>query len=100
MTPANEELDRPFESVESAQEFVDLLVQAIDETQTEIQDQLRAAVQAGHSRHEQALQLVTYKLQSLAQHMTTSRRILNDLRTLRRLLLEERPLRGDADPQA
>jgi uncharacterized protein (DUF885 family) len=100
MTPANEEIDHPFESVESAQEFVDLLVQAIDETQAEIQEQLRAAVQAGHSRHEQALQLVAYKLQSLAQHMTTSRRLLNDLRTLRRLLLEERPLRGDVDPEA
>lgn len=100
MTPSNEVPDRPFESVESAQEFVELLVQAIDETQAEIQEQFRAAVQAGHSRHEQALQLVAYKLQNLAQHMTTSRRILNDLRTLRRLLLEERPPRGDAQPQA
>jgi hypothetical protein len=100
MTSANEETDHPFESVESAQEFVELLVEALDETQAEIQDQLRAAVQAGNSRHEQALQLVAYKLQSLAQHMTTSRRILNDLRTLRRLLLEERQPRGEADPGA
>src|SRR5512132_3993717 len=98
MTSANEELDQPFESVESAQEFVELLVEALAETQAEIQDQLRAAAQAGNSRHEQALQLVAYKLQSLAQHMTTSRRLLNDLRTLRRLLLEERPPRGEAHP--
>lgn len=90
MTPANEEIDRPFESVESAQEFVELLIQAIDETQAEIQEQLRAAREAGNSRHEQALQLVSYKLQNLAQHTTISRRLLNDLRTLRRLLLEER----------
>ena len=39
---------------------------------------------------EQALQLVAYKLASLGSHMATSRTILNDLRTLRRLLLEER----------
>jgi|OpeIllAssembly_1097287.scaffolds.fasta_scaffold1205022_2 hypothetical protein len=90
MTPANEEIDRPFESVESAQEFVELLIQAIDETQAEIQEQLRAAREAGNPRHEQALQLVSYKLQNLAQHTTISRRLLNDLRTLRRLLLEER----------
>ncbi len=90
MTPANEEAGHPFESVESAQEFVDLLIQAINETQAEIEEQLLAARQAGNLRHEQALQIVSYKLQGLAQHMTTCRRLLNDLRTLRRLLLEER----------
>jgi len=100
MTPANEEPDRPFESVESAQEFVELLVEAIDETQTEIQEQLHAAGDAGNLRHQQALQLVAYKLQNLAQHMTVSRRILNDLRSLRRLLLEERPTRGDASSRS
>lgn len=100
MTPAHEEFDRPFESVESAQEFVELLVEAIDETQSEIQEQLRAAVEAGNLRHQEALQLVAYKLQNLSQHMTVSRRILNDLRTLRRLLLEERSLRGEVGPGA
>jgi hypothetical protein len=100
MTPPNEDLDHPFESVESAQEFFELLMQAIEETQAEIQEQLCAAREAGNSRHEQALQLVSYKLQSLAQHVTTSRRILNDLRSLRRLLLEERASRGETDPVA
>jgi hypothetical protein len=36
------------------------------------------------------LQLVNYKLDKLSSHIAASRRILNDLRTLRRLLLEER----------
>jgi hypothetical protein len=43
-------------------------------------------------RQKEALQLVSRKLVELSQHMTTTRRILNDLRTLRNLLLEERQL--------
>jgi len=38
----------------------------------------------------QALRLVLYKLEKLEQHIRASRRLLNDLRTLRRLLLDER----------
>jgi hypothetical protein len=33
---------------------------------------------------------VQFKLDKLEQHLKTSSRLLNDLRTLRRLLLEER----------
>jgi hypothetical protein len=36
------------------------------------------------------LRIVAYKLEKLAQHMKQSQRILNDLRSLRRLLFEER----------
>jgi hypothetical protein len=43
-------------------------------------------------RQKEALQLVSRKLVELSQHMTTSRRILNDLRTFRHLLLEKRQL--------
>ena len=42
------------------------------------------------SRHLDALRLVIYKLRLLQQHIQTSRRLLNDLRTLRRLLAKER----------
>lgn len=80
-----------FESIESAQEFVDLLAQTIGDARAEIQaqiDELRDP--HDDARRKEALQLVAYKLETLAQHMATSRRILNDLRTLRRLLLEER----------
>jgi hypothetical protein len=41
-------------------------------------------------RQKHALHLVSNNLAKLNQHMNTSRRILNDLRTLRRLLIEER----------
>jgi hypothetical protein len=41
-------------------------------------------------RRKEALLLVSYNLAKLNLHITTSRRILNDLRSLRRLLLAER----------
>jgi hypothetical protein len=48
------------------------------------------AINEGAERRREALQLVGYNLAKLTLHITTSRRILNDLRTLRRLLLAER----------
>ena len=48
----------------------------------------------GPSAAREALQLVSYNLAKLTLHITTSRRILNDLRTLRRLLLAERQGEG------
>jgi len=38
----------------------------------------------------EALRLVSFKLDKLEQHVKNSCRLLNDLRTLRRLLLDER----------
>jgi hypothetical protein len=86
--PPSDELGKPFDSIESAQEFVELLAQAIEEAKAEIQTPLAAGAEAGDERRVEALQLVAYKLASLSQHLATCRRILNDLRTLRRLLLE------------
>jgi hypothetical protein len=48
------------------------------------------AIQPGVARNKQALQLVKYKLTVLVSHMVVSKRLLNDLRKLRRLILEER----------
>ena len=44
------------------------------------------------SRRLEALQLIAYKLDRLAWHVDGSRRLLNDLRMLKRLLLGERQL--------
>jgi predicted nuclease of restriction endonuclease-like RecB superfamily len=87
-----EEAGNSFESIESAQEFVELLAQTIGEARGEIQAQIEELRDAGGgARRREALQLVAYKLETLSHHMAVSRRLLNDLRTLRRLLLEERP---------
>jgi predicted nuclease of restriction endonuclease-like RecB superfamily len=86
----SDELGPSFESIESAQEFVDLLAQAIEEAKQEIQAQIEEVTTAGDERRVQALRLVAFKLDGLSVHMSGSRRLLNDLRTLRRLLLDER----------
>jgi hypothetical protein len=80
----------PFDSIEGAQEFVGLLAEAIVEAETSIQEDIGEARSQGAVRRAQALHIVAYKLEKLRSHIGSSNRILNDLRTLRRLLLEER----------
>jgi hypothetical protein len=69
---------------------VALLADALEEARRDVEDEIALAVQEGAERRKEALQLVAYNLAKLGLHITTSRRILNDLRTLRRLLLAER----------
>ena len=81
----------PFDSIENAHQYVRLLVEAIAEAKREIGTDIESAAQAKSDRRVEALRVVQFKLDKLEQHLTTSSRLLNDLRTLRRLLLEERP---------
>ena len=87
----NSPLQTPFDSVENAHQYVRLLAEAITEAKSEIAADLGAAAQAKSERRVQALQIVQFKLDKLEQHLQSSSRLLNDLRTLRRLLLDERP---------
>jgi hypothetical protein len=83
------EPETPFENIESAQEFVALLEEAIEEARKDIEAEIS---RPQPERRAQALQLVGYSLAKLSMHIGTSRRLLNDLRSLRRLLLQERQL--------
>jgi len=84
--------ETPFDNIESSHEYVTLLAEAIDVALAELEADLALAGADGADRRKEALQLVLFNMQKLQGHMTSSRRILNDLRTLRRLLLEERTL--------
>jgi hypothetical protein len=89
--PSNRDvLQTPFDTVENAQQYVKLLVETIAEARGEVAADLSLANRAKSDRRVQALQLVHFKLDKLEQHLKTSSRLLNDLRTLRRLLFEER----------
>lgn len=79
----------PFETIESAQEYLGLLMQALLESQEAIGADIRT--QAASPRRLDALKLIVYNLEKLRTHIMRSHRILNDLRTLRRLLHQERP---------
>ena len=67
-----------------------LLAEAIVEAEAAIQEDIGEAKARGRSAALQALHIVAFKLEKLRTHIVSSHRILNDLRTLRRLLLEER----------
>jgi len=82
--------ETPFDSIEGSHEYVALLAEAIEEPRREIESEIAAAEGENAVRRKEALLLVSYNLSKLKIHITTSRRILNDLRTLRRLLLSER----------
>ena len=90
----------PFETLESAHEFVSLLREAVDESYASILDEVALAQETeGAERRLHALRLVDHKLNRLRQHVLSSLLLLNDLRTLRRLLLGERQgATTDADP--
>ena len=86
-----QESSSPFESLESAHDYLSLLREALEEAQASILDDAEVAQTHGATRRLDALRLVDHKLNRLRQHLLASLVLLNDLRTLRRLLLAERP---------
>jgi hypothetical protein len=84
------EMRNPFDSIESAQEFMGLLSEAIEEAIRDIEDDRKTGQKEGQARRVEALNLALYKLKSLDQHVDKSRRILKDLRSIRRILIGER----------
>jgi hypothetical protein len=83
-------LMRPFESIESAHEFIALLEESIGEALADVEGHLKQALAQKDERQERAISLTIYKLNQLSTHTHKSRRLLNDLRTIRRLLFGER----------
>jgi hypothetical protein len=88
----SEPAETPFDSIEGSHEYVALLADAVEEARRDVEGEIAAAEHDGADRRKEALLLVSYNLAKLNLHITASRRILNDLRTLRRLLLAERGL--------
>jgi hypothetical protein len=85
----NNAWETPFENIEGAQEYMRLLAEAVQEARQEVEADI-GSQEDPRQRRLQALRIVSYKLEKLEQHMKVSQRILNDLRSLRRLLFEER----------
>lgn len=84
------ETETPFDNIEGSHEYVAMLAEALDEARRDVEEEVATAEREGADRRKQALLLVSYNLSKLNLHITSSRRILNDLRSLRRLLLAER----------
>ena len=90
--------ENPFETIESAHHFLTLLSEAVNEARQEVESDLQREPEPDVARRVDALRLAVYNLEKLEMHMNRSSRILNDLRTLRRLLFEERR-GGNTKPQ-
>lgn len=82
--------ETPFDSIEGSYEYVAMLAEAIAEARHDVEADIAEAATDSAERRKQALMLVSFNLSKLEKNITSSRRILNDLRTLRRLLLAER----------
>jgi hypothetical protein len=82
----------PFDSIEGSLEYIGLLREAIETAKKSVAQESERARQEAATRRLEALQLIAYKLDRLAWHVDGSRRLLHDLRMLKRLLLGERQL--------
>lgn len=96
--------DGPFDSIENAKDYVRLLQETVADARQEIAADLAAASEAQSDRRLEALRVIHYKLEKLEQHLHSSSRTLNDLRSLRRLLFDERakpaPVQAKNGPDA
>lgn len=86
----NHGIETTFDSIESAHEFPGLLNEAIVEAKRDIEADVQGESDSEFPRRQEALRLALYHVEKLQFHMSKSQRILNDLRSIRRLLLEER----------
>jgi hypothetical protein len=91
-----DETGRCFDSIESAQEFMKVLAYTTLDSMKDLSADQLAAVQDGEPRRAQAIALAIFKMKTLNCHIHKSRIILNDLRTVRRLILNERQPKGRA----
>lgn len=89
----------PFDSIESAREFMGLLSEAIEEAIHDVAEDRKAGQQEHQPRRVEALNLALYKLKLLDQHVAKSLRILKDLHSIRRILVGE-PAEADAAGEA
>ena len=74
-----------------------MLAEALDEARREVEAEIALAERETAEHRKEALLLVSYSLAKLNLHITASRRLLNNLRTLRRLLLAERGSPAEAE---
>jgi len=94
----NHDAGNPFDSIESAHQFVTLLAQTVAQAKRDVEADVQRESGSQSQRRLDALRTALYSMEKLEQHMSQSRRILNDLRSLRRLLFEERTAQPNSLP--
>jgi hypothetical protein len=85
-----DEIDQPFDTIESAHEFMNVLAATTLDVMRDLKRDRDRALRDGETRRAQAIDLAIFKLKMLGCYVYKGRRMLNDLRILRRLILNER----------
>lgn len=88
-----------FDSIESAHDYVTLLSEVVRDVKGDLENDLTSGDGSQFPRRLDAIRLASYHLDKLQHHMRASARILNDLRSIRRLLFEERQTRPEAETE-
>lgn len=83
-------IEGPFDSIESAHEYMNILAATALESMADLKLDREIALREGADRRARAIDLAIFKLKQLSCYTYKSRRTLNDLRILRRLILNER----------
>jgi hypothetical protein len=83
-------MEQCFDSIESVQDFMRVVAETALDANKDLDRDHRAAVRDGEERRARAIELAQYKLKMLNCYVYKSRMALNDLRSLRRLILNER----------
>ena len=86
----SDEIDQPFDSIESAYDFLTVLADTVLISIRELHAQHELALHEGQTRRARAIELALFKAKNLNSCVCKGRRSLNDLRTIRRLILNER----------
>jgi len=91
-----DDIEQPFDSIESAHDFMNVLAETILDAMKDLNRDQELAIRDGQQRRAEAIELAMFKLKTLNCHVHKSRIALNDLRTIRRLILNERQPRERA----
>jgi len=86
----SDEIELPFDSIESAQDFMHVLAETVLDAMKDLNREHQMAVRDGLERRAKAIELAQFKAKMLSCYVHKSRIALNDLRMLRRLILNER----------
>jgi hypothetical protein len=87
---ANYNLENPFGTIESAQEYMRLLADAVLEAKQDLESDIDTGTTSRSSRQLEALRVALFTLNKLDHNVQKVLRGLNDLRSLHRLMWRER----------
>jgi hypothetical protein len=83
-------IPKSFDSIESVQDFMAVLAATLLDVMKELNSARQEALDIDQERRARALEIALFKVKMLSFYVHKSRRALNDLRTLRRLVTDER----------